>query len=627
MNFFISTILILLLTSCGFNSSDEPGDNPQVQRVDPLKPSTSPNEDFDGDLMTNKDELAVGRNPNIANIPNVRVRFLQNYKITVKYKALADGKEGEFVIDTKTHQDNPDFKYRVGEIFIRNESFNTAANIGKFSTHTWGDFNEHDLSWVSYPEADPRFYSDKVLTYKKYFNPDNYEITNISVNLENSAKLKGNDGFKEIKNLNINFYYYDYEKESFELIESKLVERHFQAGVNETFDVVLENVPLNLIAENYFKKGEFIISELGDYEIPEMELTYKKLLTSVRAKSIPVIYNTPLESEISYVGMNGVEASFTDVLNTLFGKKAVIEQNELKKINQFESNLPDFTYLSEIKEHDKKGKWFVFTNKLRQHYLDHKFLPSDIISLSYITGNILADQKAEKIFSYRASADSTDDMRVYPLGNVTPNSRIHIQVKPERLWGEKVKHWTDSIYSVRGPCSGNCIYREYRCNFKFNIFESLDQKLTFNTDLSSEASRIKLIINQDEFSLADLVKEKKADLYWINNNLHIDIKNILAIKEITEIEENVMALRFIPKKETTYNGVLLESWSGRDWYFCPGIAINVAGHNKWPLSVDSKEFGKWQHQANWSRVIRGERKSYTQNFSAGVIGIITNLFN
>jgi len=406
-----------------------------------------------------------------------------------------------------------------------------------------------------------------------------------------------------------------------------LVERHFQAGVNETFEVTLENVPLNLISENYFKKGEFIISELGDYEIPEMDLTYKKLLTSVRAKSIPVIYNTPLESEISYVGMNGQEASFTDVLNTLYGKKAVIEQNELKKINQFESNLPDFTYLSEIKEHDKKGKWFVFTNKLRQHYLDHMFLPSDIISLSYITGNILADQKAEKIFSYRPSANTTDDMRVYPLGNVTPNSRIHIQVKPERIWGEKIKHWTDSIYSVRGPCSGNCIYREYRCNFKFNIFESLDQGLTFNTNLTDEASRIKLIINQEEFSLADLVNEKKADLYWINKNLHIDIKNILAIKEITDIEENVMALKLLPKRETTYNGVLLESWSGRDWYFCPDIAINVAGHNKWPLSVDSKEFGKWQHQANWSRVIRGDRKTYTQNFSVGVIGIITNLFN
>ncbi len=627
MKFLISTLLIFLLASCGFNSSDEAGGEPQVGQVDPLKPSTSPNEDFDGDLMSNKDELDIGRNPNIANIPNVRVRFLQNYKITVHYKSLADGNEGEFVIDTKTHQDNPDFKYRVGEIFIRNESFNTAANVGKFSTHTWGDINEHDLTWVNYPEADPRFYSDKVLEYKKYFNPDAYEITNITVSLENSVKLKGNDGFKDIKNLSLNFYYYDYEKESFELIQTKLVERHFQAGVNETFDVVLENVPVNLISENYFKKGEFIISELGDFEIPEMELTYKTLLTSVRAKSIPVIYNTPLESEVTYVGINGASASFADILNTLYGSKAVIEQNELKKINQFENNLPDFTYLSEIKEHDKKGKWFVFTNKLRKHYLDHKFAPSDIVSLSYITGNILAVQKAEKIFSYRGLADSTDQMKIYPLGNVTPNSRVHLQFRPERLWGEKIKHWKDTIFSPGGSCGRNCISREYYCNFKFNIFESLDQKLSFNTDLSSEASRIKLIINQDEFSLAELVAQKKADLYWVNKNLHIDIKDILAIKKITEIEENVMALKLVPKSETTYNGVLLESWSGRDWYFCPGVAINVAGHNKWPLSVDSKEFGKWQHQANWSRVIRGDRKSYSQNFSVGVIGIITNLFN
>ena len=274
MKLFFSLCFLLALVSCGFNSSEigpqssgEPTSNPDGASI-PVKPVED--QDSDGDMMLDKDEIALGRNPLIANIPNVRVRFLQNYKMVVRYKSLESGTEGEFSIDTKVHQDDPDFKYRVGEVFIRNESFNNAANVGKFSTHSWGEVQEHDLSWVSYPEVDARFYSEKVLLYKQYFNPEKYEITGTTVYLENSVQLKGNDGFKNIKNLTLNFYYYDYEKETYELLKAQKVERHFNAGVNETFEVVLENVPANLIAENYFKRGEFIISELGDFEIQEM---------------------------------------------------------------------------------------------------------------------------------------------------------------------------------------------------------------------------------------------------------------------------------------------------------------------------------------------------------------------
>ena len=47
-----------------------------------------------------------------------------------------------------------------------------------------------------------------------------------------------------------------------------MLSRHFEAGVVETFEVELENVPSFLISDNYFTKGEFIISEVADYEIP-----------------------------------------------------------------------------------------------------------------------------------------------------------------------------------------------------------------------------------------------------------------------------------------------------------------------------------------------------------------------
>jgi hypothetical protein len=626
MKFIISTLLILLIASCGFVSSDDDKGSAQAQEVDPFVKGLLPNDDFDGDLISNKTEQDQGNNPLIANLPSIRMRFLQNYQIEVDYKRLADSSDKSFIINTNTHQDNPDFKYRVGEVFIRNESFNTAASVGKFSSHSWGEMKEHDLSWVNYPETDPRFYSENILKYKPYFNKEEFDVTNITISLENNIKLKANDGFSEIKNLSLNFYYYDYEKESFELLATKLVERNFQAGINETFDVTIENVPEQLIATNYFKRGEFIISELADYEIPSLKTTYKKLLASVRKKSVPVIFNTPLSSEINYVGTGGESSSFSEILSRLYGNKVVILQNKLKKVNQFETNLPDFTYLSEIKELDKKGRWFVFTNKLRTHYLDHQFSPKDIISLSYITGKTLAEQKSEQIFSYRAMTDTTDERRTYPLGNISPNSRIHLQFKPEKLWGEKIKHWKDSANSS-GSCGNNCFGSQFRCDHEFNFFEPLDQNLSFNQNLTNEAERIKIVVNQEEFSLTELVNEKKVDIYWLFENIHIDIKDISNIKEINSASENVLSLKLDRFSETTFHGILLKNVSGDQSYKCFGLTTEVAGHNGWPLSVRSHQFNQWQQNVRWDKIKKGHDKTYTQDFSVGITSIITNFYN
>ncbi len=624
MKFYMMIFISIMLTSCGFNSSeDETTGGEQVTSTSEL----SKKDDSDGDLISNEDELNMGRNPLLADIPELRVRFLQNYKIIGKAKNLATGEMEEFSIDTRVGRDNPDFKYRVGRVFIRDESYKQGAKVGRYSGHSYGETQEHDLSWVKYPDVDPTFYLKQVMDHKKYFDKEKYEIESISAYLESTAKLKENGFYKSVKNFSVNFYYYDYEKENYEILSTQLIEKHFNQGVNEIFEVEIPNLPVNLIEDNYFKKGEFIISEVNDYEIPELKTTYKTLLKSVKEKSVPVVFNTPLEGSVRYVGLNGGKFKLNKILEILFDKNFEIANDKIKKIQQFENNLPDFTYLREVAEYNKKGRWFIFTSPINKHFLDYDFGKDDFISISYILGNELAGQTNEVIYSYRESADTGNQGTIYSLGNITPNSEVHFQLKPNRVWGEKIKHWKDTIFSPGGSCGRNCIRREYYCNFKFNIFESLDQKMTFNQNFSGELERIKLLVNQDEFELKNLVAEKKVVVFWNEGNLHIKINDISSIKEIVDVEENVISLKLIPFTQSTYNGVLLESWSGRDWYFCPGVAINVAGHNKWPLSVESKEFGKWQHQANWSRVIRGDRKTYSQYFSVGMSGIVNNQFN
>lgn len=626
----IMNLILSMLASCAFKSNDEEapaGSNDVVRNTDEIRPGDDTNKDSDGDMVTDIEEAKVGRNPMVAELPDIRVRFIQNYEILGSFKNLKSDKVEKFKIDTKVGHNDPDFKYRVGRIFIRDNALKNAANVGKFSTHSWGEVEEHDLSWVKYPQVDPAFYAQKVLAHKHFFNESNYECQDITAKLENTVKLKGNGMFKTIKNLELNFYYYNYETESYELLTTKKIERHFNSGVTETFDVELTDLPRNLLADNYFKKGEFIISEIKDFEIPELETTYQQLLSSVKAKSIPVVYNTPLETNLDYVGVNGKFKSFAEILSALYGKKFTIEENALVKVNQFENSLPDFTYLKEVKKLDKNGKWFVFTNKLVQHYLDHKFTNKDVITLSYVTGHELASQSSEKVFSYRSNATAGNDYKVYPLGNISTNSIVDIQLLAGRTWGTRKNFMNHTLSSPGGSCGRNCIRREYTCNFHVNLFENFDHEYAFQKNYSGELSKVSFVINQDEFPLKDLIIQNKVVAKWVGNNLHVRIDDISKIKEIHETDENLISVKLTSSKETVHDGLKIMSWGGRDWYTCIPLAMNGAGSNGWPLNEGSKDFAKWAHQVNWSRVKRGGMKTISQTFDLGVSGVVDNQFN
>lgn len=269
MKYLIAVITLINLVSCSVKQDDNT--NKKTKGTQELNIDL----DSDGDLISDLEEKEVGRNHKIADI---RVRFLQNYKITVSYLDLNSKKEGLFVIDTKIGGNSPDFKYRIGNLFMRDSSFKSAASIGKFSSHSYGEYFEHDLSWVKYPELDEKFFQEKVLLYSKYFDEDRYEITNVKIELENSIKLKENTTFKEISNTELSFRFYNYETENYEIIHSQKIEKNFMAGVNEIISVVIDNVNPKLISENFFKKGEFIISELSNYDIPALKSDYKRIV-------------------------------------------------------------------------------------------------------------------------------------------------------------------------------------------------------------------------------------------------------------------------------------------------------------------------------------------------------------
>ncbi len=628
MKFFI-IFIFFFLTACSLKSNEKGKTSGIDGNRLVIQAGLDPNADSDGDFVKNADELSLGRNPMVADLPELALNFLQNYKITADAKNIATGEILKISIDTKIGRNNPNFKYRVGELFAHDNAVRAAASLGRFSAHTFGEIDAHDLSWVKYPDVDPAFYSEQVLKYKRYFDSPDFEITNLKITLENTMMLKANGHYRTIKELKLNFYFYNYETQNYEVLAAKVVSRHFEAGVVETFEVELDNLPSLLISDNYFTKGEFIISEVADYEIPEMNTTYQTLARSVKEKCVPVIVTTPLETHISYVGVDDGEkahATFSSILSRLYKAGVKIEDDSLTQIGEWRSNLPDFTYLKEVAAFEKVGKWFIFTKHLNTGVLDHNFTQKDVIILSYVTGKDLSTQSAEKIYSFGPNLTTNDSFVLFPLGESGANSVLEFQIAPLKRSGEEFANFKETWSSPGGACGRNCIINEFTCEISINLFKPIEPSFPLSPD-APEFKRMFLIVDQDEFSLEQLLKDKKIEVKGINGNLHIKIPDIGKIKELAPTVASNLALKMMALKDTTFHGDKLMSFSGRDRGYCLPMLTAHAAHFGFPVSVESAEFAAWRGGVNWDVVKLGENKTYFQGMEVAVTSVINNYFN
>lgn len=211
MNYLLLLIL-LISTACSFKKKHESKNNSSTDITTPRSEESSSELktlDSDGDMISDYDELQNGFDRYVANLPKLKVNFLQDYSIKVDYDD-----ESSFLLDTKVARDNPDFKYRVGALFLKENSSDNAAKIGRFSGVSWGDIKQHDFSWVKYPDIDKYFYFNKTHEYRK---SKSRNITQTTINLENTLRLVESPLFQSIEQVELNFYYYNFKKEGYVL--------------------------------------------------------------------------------------------------------------------------------------------------------------------------------------------------------------------------------------------------------------------------------------------------------------------------------------------------------------------------------------------------------------------------
>lgn len=633
MKNLISIMLLGLLCSCSFKSDK---DSDSVSLVDELSTEDMTSKDSDGDRITDQEEIDLGLDRFIANIPKVKANFLQDYKIQVIFED-----ESEFIIDTETARDNPDFKYRVGELFIKKNSFKNAAKIGRYAGVSWGVIGQKDISWVQYPDIDKEFYFSKVREYDLLAKAPK----SITISLDNNLKLQDSQLFNEIKDLELNFYYYDFKVEDYVLLHTHEVNQVFQSGVIENFSIDIENVPVALLEDTYLRHGQFIISEIKDFYIPKLDMKYSELLKSVKSKTVAVYKSNPIDSDLSYVAVRSIGDTFIDLSKRLFQENIEVADQKLNKLEQFSNNLEPFESLNQLKGIKKQGNWFVMTNKLRAHYLTHKYKKGEMISLVYVSGDELASQGNETFFSKTQDVYSTKDHKLYPMGNINKNSQIEFSVFLKSLKG-KILTTEEHRFQDRPPrCrSRNCSGNKWSiwANYSVSKFSEVEQELKATT-YNELKPAFELLINNTLLDIDTLIEQNLLTISFREDQngsyLNFKIHGLENQEAFVAGKENVFFLKVLPiSKGSEAEGVKITDIGGRKISVKDAAGIvtyRMAAKHKTKLAVTSKYFDHWNRQITWwgkpdpNKFIpeKGLVQEYWNGVVVDIVSNITNNYN
>jgi hypothetical protein len=622
----------LILSSCSFKGGGDTGGGLAVSTESDLK--IDPSTDSDGDGVRDLIEIEKGSDPLVADVPILESNFFQNFTIDVGYNKINDNNPLKFSISTKIKDTDSSFQYRVGKLFGVDNSLYYAAKEGRFSGHSYGIIKNEDFSWVKYPKLDPLMLHSDIIKFRPILGGEDpvtnskFENFSVKITLEGNAKLTG-VRFKEIKDLSVNFYYHDFEKDSYVLLKNVLINRTFQRSINENFSVEIENVPVIFLRDSYLKHGEFLISEIDNYFIPELGIDYKTLMSSVKSKTVPMLLTTPSEDMVYYVATKSSGISFLEVLNRVFVKNFQVENNTLKRIGQYENNL-------------------VLTNKFKEHFIDHPYTATDHITLSYITGRNLATQPVGVQASYSSKVTSAPyNETVTPLGIVSPNSKIEIQLKGVNRFGHEVVATPFSgTYHFGG--GGNSTVLDYSCSWVGNkrIEFSRDFDLTIN--YNEEWDKMYLIINEERFKLSTLISDKKVIVRNLNFSFQVSIEDISKIKAIKQSDENNISLVILSSLEKKHQGIKLISQSGNrnspwcSWSYPGALSTIILANGQFggEISKESLDASVFEREIVNTRMYPNNTGAasilslklmddidYDQNYSLAISSRIINYFN
>lgn len=610
----ISVLALALCVSCGFSNEDKKEENLNIESLK-IK-------DLDGDLIEDTLESEVGLDRYLADVADINIKFVQGYEINLRLENEAK-KEVIVNLAESINQDDVGFNYTFGSSLLSTKAFIESAKVAIFANHSYGDFTDFDLGKYVYPLTNERYRYQKQLDVKNMLNQDKLVLKSISLNFKANLYLESHPLIKEIRNPVFEVYYYDYRNRTYKLIKEEKVNLVLKENVLESFQVNIENIPNDFLFDNYFKRGEFLIISLQDYEIPAIGTNYINQMASIKERTTPVQVFTPNHQRQYYVSTK-TPKSLIQILDHIYKENYEVSKNEITKIGQFENNLSEYQELSEVVKENKKGKWFAYTNKINQHLLTYKYSPKDTIALAYITGEKLASQVKEKSRLLKAVVSNEDSIN--SIGTISKRSDLSFTIKTGNYWGERVIKDSGEFWTR--PCRGNCRVSDYRCRIDVRDFtgEQINEPFT----MEDGRRFFSLKVGDTVYSLDDLVsdgvlKESRYGEYYFFQLKKSEY--FFSEEEDTKLEKPV-SLYTPTFRESGYHGFKLVSMSGKTAHYeCPMHTMGMAQGNNLPVSNESLNFNKWKHWVHQRKLPIGTQKDEVLDFNYTVTSEIKNYYN
>jgi hypothetical protein len=523
-------VFSLVLMSCSVKHDAPPTGVTSVKGI-VVGLQIDPNADSDGDGIKDADEVALGRNPFVADIPELKLQFMKDFTLSL------EGDSGKQLIDSLKDIKSQSYEYNVGDYSINLIAKKTTAKFARFDGVVVGTYNDVDLTRTSYPLISPQFIA------KQNFLLGDVGLKNSSVVFTNTLKLERNRGFQSIANPVFNFHYFNYQTGEFELLAQKKIEKVIYEGVQEKIDIGLDDLPATLIKENLLKKGEFITAEIEDYEIPSMGTTYKKLMAKIAQSCIPITIITPTETKVYYVALNANSNHLGQFLKSLYGANFKIENNQLVQIGGLSNNLAAFKLLSELKNQTKEGKWFVlFNNHINDDIFQYVFKKDDRIVLNYMTGDELAQQGFNQTITTLKDKKSETVTQDFEIGEIGQNDEVQIILKANQILIDEIISAGYSWSNTAG--SGSWSYR---------YLSTRPESYTFTAE--GIQKRIAFVLNGKEIDLTRLIAEKNATVVFSDSEIKILVKNSAKTFGLEIDDSYLLMLRIYPENHNEDIGV------------------------------------------------------------------------
>jgi hypothetical protein len=597
---FLVTLTTILTLFCSCSSNKSPENTAPIAAASQVL-------DSDGDTRSDDQEKFEGTDPFIADVPKPVIT------IDPKSKLEVVGEAGDKI----------DFRLLASkENFLKTMALGLAARHGAVSTSSTlpGELN---YNWKSFPSKESLKASDRASLKLEVKN----KKARFRLNLTIEVGLPDRKLFRSVTDPILSLYFRKKDGTK-DLLKSIEFDRHIIAGVKESFQIHLDDLPMEARSA-FLSEENFLIAEFTDFYIPQLKSSYRQLMAKTLEKTVPVVVSMPTKTTLYFASASGPK-NFTGITKSIFSENIKIETNAVTKVGELENTLANYETLDEIKDYPSSGKWFVATNDINKHFLDYEFRSGDLIVLSYFTAKEILSAVEEQLFVSREDLSTKEtkekEEEVIFLGNISNRSKLEFEISLNSLFGERLETRNETI-----PVGTKQLGIYAHCGLEINFFYPITEadEVVFNTESEFPLSHMELDYAGYRIRLMDLIKKKGVKVKWEEKTLKIEsseIANYLLPAEEQGIDGGELNLVFKPQIVSTHEGVKLVSASGQEKMVCPSIAAQAAYVHKISYS-ELSIFREWlpHIKAKFNVPYSGER-AYRQDFSFNINSLIENKY-